>query len=40
MDEPTYNEEPYRPFLNLAKRNANPDEEPEIAEAPGEEGEW
>ena len=38
----TTNEETPRPamIINLAKRNANPDEEPELCEEPGEEVEW
>ena len=38
----TTNEETLRPamVINLAKRNANPDEEREYCEEPGEEGEW
>ena len=37
----TTNEETTRPamIVNLAKRNANPDEEREYCEEPGEEGE-
>ena len=36
------NEETPRPamVINLAKRNANPDEEREYCEDPGEEGAW
>lgn len=36
------NEETTRPamIINLAKRNANPEEEREYCEEPGEEGEW